>query len=181
VLSDRPPITSTIGSLSPQLLETLLTELSSLASVYHKPPEAFLGQGRYGAEAMQKAAIEYVTFSSTFSRYANKDSENKNKTQSRTLSPLSPPLSQEERRNHNPTWRTFWILTLMVQPQPQYKRSLPAVHQGSRASLVLRKEWLLLQSTNLRLRWMTCWVYLETAGVGVVRPLVGTLRAMKIS
>jgi AP-1 complex subunit beta-1 len=36
----------------------LLTELSTLASVYHKPPEAFLGQGRFGAEAMQRAAIE---------------------------------------------------------------------------------------------------------------------------
>jgi AP-1 complex subunit beta-1 len=60
VLSDKPAITSTIQSLPPQLLEQLLTELSSLASVYHKPPEAFLGQGRFGAEAMQKAAIEYV-------------------------------------------------------------------------------------------------------------------------
>lgn len=29
-----------------------------MASVYHKPPEAFLGQGRFGAEAMQRAAIE---------------------------------------------------------------------------------------------------------------------------
>ena len=26
--------------------------------MYHKPPEAFLGQGRFGAEAMQRAAIE---------------------------------------------------------------------------------------------------------------------------
>lgn len=26
--------------------------------MYHKPPEAFLGQGRFGAEAMQQAAIE---------------------------------------------------------------------------------------------------------------------------
>lgn len=58
VLSDKPPITSTIRSLPPQLLENLLTELSTLASVYHKPPEAFLGQGRFGAEAMQRAAIE---------------------------------------------------------------------------------------------------------------------------
>jgi AP-1 complex subunit beta-1 len=58
VLADKPPITSTMGSLPPQLLETLLTELSTLASVYHKPPEAFLGQGRFGAEAMQRAAIE---------------------------------------------------------------------------------------------------------------------------
>ncbi|KAF2808077.1 Adaptor protein complex beta subunit [Mytilinidion resinicola] len=58
VLSDKPPITSTIQSLPAPLLEQLLTELSTLASVYHKPPETFLGQGRFGAEAMQKAAIE---------------------------------------------------------------------------------------------------------------------------
>ena len=58
VLSIKPPITSTIQSLPPGLLETLIGELSTLASVYHKPPETFLGQGRFGAEAMQKAAIE---------------------------------------------------------------------------------------------------------------------------
>lgn len=29
-----------------------------MASVYHKPPESFIGQGRYGADAVQKAAIE---------------------------------------------------------------------------------------------------------------------------
>lgn len=50
----------TIQSLPPLLLEQMLQELSSLASVYHKPPEAFLGHGRFGAEAMQKAAIEYT-------------------------------------------------------------------------------------------------------------------------
>ncbi|KAI4123782.1 MAG: hypothetical protein LQ338_005109 [Usnochroma carphineum] len=58
VLSDKPPITSTIQSLPPALLDRLLTELSTLSSVYHKPPEAFIGQGRYGADAVQKAAIE---------------------------------------------------------------------------------------------------------------------------
>ena len=36
----------------------MLSELSTLASVYHKPPESFIGQGRYGADAVQKAAIE---------------------------------------------------------------------------------------------------------------------------
>jgi vesicle coat complex subunit len=65
VLSEKPPITSTISSLPQPLLDTLLTELSTLASVYHKLPETFLGQGRFGAEAMQKAAIEYV-FSESF-------------------------------------------------------------------------------------------------------------------
>jgi len=62
VLSEKPPITTTIQSLSPALLDQLLSELSTLASVYHKPPETFLGQGKFGAEAMQKAAIEYVSY-----------------------------------------------------------------------------------------------------------------------
>ena len=58
VLSERPPIVTTIQSLPPALLDELLLELSTLASVYHKPPEAFLGQGRFAADAVQKAAIE---------------------------------------------------------------------------------------------------------------------------
>ena len=58
MLSVRPPITTTIHSLPPSLLEELLNDLSTLASVYHKPPATFLGHGRFGAEAMQRAAIE---------------------------------------------------------------------------------------------------------------------------
>lgn len=58
VLAERPAITTTIPSLPPALLETLLAELSTLASVYHKPPAAFLGSGRFAADAMQAAAIE---------------------------------------------------------------------------------------------------------------------------
>lgn len=58
ILSEKPPITTTIQSLPPALLDRLLTELSTLSSVYHKPPEQFIGQGRYGAESIQAAAIE---------------------------------------------------------------------------------------------------------------------------
>ena len=58
VLSEKPPITTTIESLPPSLLERLLTELSTLASVYHKPPEQFIGQGRTGVDAIQQAAID---------------------------------------------------------------------------------------------------------------------------
>lgn len=58
ILSDKPPITTTMKSLPPALLEQLLTELSTLASVYHKPPETFVGAGRYGADAIQHAAIQ---------------------------------------------------------------------------------------------------------------------------
>lgn len=56
VLAQRPPITSTITSLPAPLLDSLLPHLSTLASVYHKPPSAFLGRGR--ASALQEAAIE---------------------------------------------------------------------------------------------------------------------------
>lgn len=60
ILSQKPPITTTIQSLPPALLDQLLEEMSTLASVYHKPPEQFVGQGRFGADAVQRAAIEYV-------------------------------------------------------------------------------------------------------------------------
>ena len=58
ILSEKPPITTTIQSLPPTLLDRLLAELSTLASVYHKSPEQFVGQGRFGADAVQQAAIE---------------------------------------------------------------------------------------------------------------------------
>jgi vesicle coat complex subunit len=58
VLSEKPPIVTTIQSLPSHLLDQLMHELSTLASVYHKPPEQFVGQGKYGADAVQKAAIE---------------------------------------------------------------------------------------------------------------------------
>lgn len=64
VLSEKPPIVTTISSLPPTLLEQLLQELSTLSSVYHKPPEQFVGQGGFGADAVQRAAIEYVPFCS---------------------------------------------------------------------------------------------------------------------
>lgn len=45
-------------SLPSSLLEQLLSELSTLASVYHKPPESFVGKGRFGADEIQRAAIQ---------------------------------------------------------------------------------------------------------------------------
>lgn len=58
ILSQKPTISTTMTSLPPALLEQLLTELSTLASVYHKPPESFVGKGRFGADAIQRAAIQ---------------------------------------------------------------------------------------------------------------------------
>ncbi|KAI9840898.1 MAG: beta-adaptin [Sclerophora amabilis] len=58
VLSEKPPITTTIESLPAPLLDRLLLEISTLASVYHKPPETFVGHGKHGADAVQRRAIE---------------------------------------------------------------------------------------------------------------------------
>ncbi|KAL2118854.1 hypothetical protein VTJ04DRAFT_5813 [Mycothermus thermophilus] len=58
ILAQKPPITTTVTSLPPPLLEQLLGEISTLASVYHKPPESFVGKGRFGADAIQRAAIQ---------------------------------------------------------------------------------------------------------------------------
>ncbi|EAU87746.1 clathrin binding protein [Coprinopsis cinerea okayama7 len=54
VLSHRPPISIPRTTVAPALLEELIGEIGSLASVYHKPAETFIGKGRIGAEAMQR-------------------------------------------------------------------------------------------------------------------------------
>jgi len=59
VLASRPPISIRRTTVSPALLEELLGEISSLASVYHKPPETFIGRGRVGADTVQRKGTEY--------------------------------------------------------------------------------------------------------------------------
>ncbi|ODQ51433.1 AP-1 complex subunit beta-1 [Saitoella complicata NRRL Y-17804] len=58
VLSEKPPLSTETKSLPAGLLNELIGEISSLASVYHKPKESFLGRGRFGADKLQKRAIE---------------------------------------------------------------------------------------------------------------------------
>ncbi|KAG6897931.1 hypothetical protein C0993_007223 [Termitomyces sp. T159_Od127] len=54
VLAHRPPISIPRTTVPPALLEELLGEISSLASIYHKPEETFVGRGRIGADAVRK-------------------------------------------------------------------------------------------------------------------------------
>jgi len=54
VLSHRPPISIPRTTVAPALLEELLGEIGSLASVYHKPAETFIGHGRVGADSLRK-------------------------------------------------------------------------------------------------------------------------------
>ena len=58
VLSVRPPISLPQTTVAAAILEELIGEISSLASVYHKPAATFIGKGRFGADEMQKRAIE---------------------------------------------------------------------------------------------------------------------------
>lgn len=43
--------------MGPGLLQILLRDLGSVASVHHRPPQAFLGSGRIGADAVPKASV----------------------------------------------------------------------------------------------------------------------------
>jgi hypothetical protein len=54
VLAHRPPISIPRTTVAPGLLEELLGEISSLASVYHKPEETFVGRGRVGADSVRR-------------------------------------------------------------------------------------------------------------------------------
>ncbi len=60
VLAHRPPISLPRTTVSPALLEELLGEIGSLASVYHKPAETFVGRGRIGADSVVRKVTEYV-------------------------------------------------------------------------------------------------------------------------
>lgn len=128
VLSEKPPIVTTISSLPPALLEQLLQELSTLSSVYHKPPEQFVGQGRFGADAVQRAAIEYVYPRTESSTYANVHLGNNSKTLARTH---WPPLPQRLSavllllRRRKTTSRTCWTSISTVVPRHLRKMTKP--------------------------------------------------------
>lgn len=47
VLAEKPVIADDTGALDPALLDSLIGQLSTLASVYHKPPEAFVTRTRH--------------------------------------------------------------------------------------------------------------------------------------
>jgi len=46
ILSDKPTIADDTFSLEPELLELLVSQISTLSSIYHKPPEAFVVRQR---------------------------------------------------------------------------------------------------------------------------------------
>jgi len=54
ILAHRPPISIPRTNISPALLDELIGEMSTLASVYHKPAGTFIGLGRIGADSVQK-------------------------------------------------------------------------------------------------------------------------------
>ncbi|KAF9953746.1 beta-adaptin [Mortierella alpina] len=56
VLSEKPPISVEARTLSAGLMDELINNISTLASVYHKPPTAFMGNKAFSADAVKKAA-----------------------------------------------------------------------------------------------------------------------------
>lgn len=60
VQAHRPAISLPRTTVSPALLEELISEISTLASIYHKPAETFVGRGRIGADSVPRKGTEYV-------------------------------------------------------------------------------------------------------------------------
>jgi hypothetical protein len=56
VLSEKPPIAGESQELSPSLLDTLVADIGSIASVYHKPAETFIAGKKYSPDHVTKTA-----------------------------------------------------------------------------------------------------------------------------
>lgn len=50
ILADKPIISDTASTIDPAMLDTLLANISSLASVYHKPPDTFVSRTRLAVQ-----------------------------------------------------------------------------------------------------------------------------------
>lgn len=171
VLSDKPPIVTTISSLPPALLDRLLQELSTLSSVYHKPPEQFVGQGRFGADAVQRAAIEYVCIvPSEVYTITNSTTGSKSKTPVKTPWPrqLPPPQSAAPHplHRHKTTSRTCWTSISTAVPLRPRQRSPLDKCPASRDWPVPQSACSLPQVVPLHPKgtttWMTFSAYLAT-------------------
>ncbi|KAI7890496.1 adaptin N terminal region-domain-containing protein [Mucor mucedo] len=60
VLSEKPPIAGENDGVSPALLETLLYDIGTLASVYHKPAETFIAGKKFGADNVNKSTADHT-------------------------------------------------------------------------------------------------------------------------
>ncbi|TCD62788.1 beta-adaptin [Steccherinum ochraceum] len=58
VQAHRPTISLPRTTVSPALLEELISEISTLASIYHKPAETFVGRGRVGADSIPRKGTD---------------------------------------------------------------------------------------------------------------------------
>ncbi|CAE6533864.1 unnamed protein product [Rhizoctonia solani] len=58
ILAIRPPIELPRTAIPVPVLEELIRDLSSLASVYHKPAETFIGTGRIGASGAKGLGVD---------------------------------------------------------------------------------------------------------------------------
>ncbi|KAH9984404.1 Adaptor protein complex beta subunit [Russula vinacea] len=65
ILAHRPPISLPRTTVAPALLNELIGEISSLASVYQKPAATFIGLGRIGVESMQHRGTDLADSAKT--------------------------------------------------------------------------------------------------------------------
>lgn len=142
ILSEKPPITTTIQSLPPALLERLLGELTTLASVYHKPPSNLLAKVALAPTLYNKLPLR-------------RQCKMLGRTPSQQWCKARP-------QSLKTMLRTCLISTSTVLHRHLRRKSRPMVFLVSRALLVLLNgsHHLLLLSLHLRTTWMIFLEYL---------------------
>jgi AP-1 complex subunit beta-1 len=60
VLAEKPTITDDISALEPQILDELIANLSTLASIYHKPPSSFMVKSKAPVESYRDASKDIL-------------------------------------------------------------------------------------------------------------------------
>ena len=166
-MAHRPPISIPRTNISPALLDELISEMSSLASVYHKPAGTFIGLGRIGADSVQKKE-EYVFIDSKLSVRVKSHARSLVFRMTNSLRKKRCKPSQQVNR-----LRTFSTLTTFLQinhldwpphkfppPYLQPQTLLRELHQTrSTTSSPSLETWVPLNRHQLRWLQRTCSVH----------------------
>eukprot|EP01087_Luapelamoeba_hula_P022112 TRINITY_DN7859_c0_g1_i4.p1 TRINITY_DN7859_c0_g1~~TRINITY_DN7859_c0_g1_i4.p1 ORF type:complete len:886 (-),score=168.97 TRINITY_DN7859_c0_g1_i4:206-2863(-) len=92
VLSEKPLISESSSALDPSVLDSLIVHMATLASVYHKPPEAFVSKLKKKVRVLDGSA-EAARDKKRRSRRGDNDADGDTNTNSSSATDVTPPTS----------------------------------------------------------------------------------------
>lgn len=166
ILASRPPISIPLTSVPPALLDELISDLSSLASAYHKPASTFIGRGRSGKDAQKKREQEWVKRNNIYDFLALWHHRRWPLSLNLSSVSLHPPVmmrSQERKlwqlSFKDRTQRIFWTLVKMTSRRVMelLRRRAESEWWTIWSIRMDRINRIALSSKERDLSWMTCW------------------------